>query len=117
MTAECSSIYIRLPEEKCIEVAVTDHIFDDLSVYRGILEDEETRVFEYQCTTEDEVIEVAHDADAILTTNYQYYTKRVIDALERCKVIVRTGIGVDSVDIEAATKKGNNGRECAGLLS
>jgi D-3-phosphoglycerate dehydrogenase len=33
-------------------------------------------------------------------------TKRVIAAMERCRIIVRYGIGVDSIDIPAATERG-----------
>ncbi len=54
------------------------------------------------CTTEDEVIEAAKDADAIITAETQI-TRRVMEALPKCKVIVRYGHGFDTVDIDAAT--------------
>jgi D-3-phosphoglycerate dehydrogenase len=54
---------------------------------------------------ETELIELARDADAII--NYlAKVTARVINSLERCQVIVRRGIGYDSVDVSAATAKG-----------
>ncbi|GAI91243.1 unnamed protein product, partial [marine sediment metagenome] len=57
------------------------------------------------CTTEDEIIEAAKDADAILTVFVQI-TRRVMEALPKCKVIVRYGIGFDNIDVDAATDNG-----------
>ncbi len=58
-----------------------------------------------RCKTEDEVIEAARDADAILLV-FSPLTRRVIESLHNCKVIVRYGVGVDNVDVEAATDYG-----------
>ena len=56
-------------------------------------------------TTEDELIELTRDADAII--NYLIkITPRVINSLERCRVIVRRGIGYDTVDVAAAAARG-----------
>jgi D-3-phosphoglycerate dehydrogenase len=87
------------------KVVVTDHVFDNLDIQRGVLKDI-AEVQEFQCETEDEVIAAAADADAVMTTNYQHYTARVLETLNKCRVIVRTGIGVDSVDVPAATRLG-----------
>jgi len=57
------------------------------------------------CVTEDEIIEAAKDADAILTGGAQM-TRRVMEALPKCKVIVRYGVGYDTVDVDAATDNG-----------
>lgn len=59
----------------------------------------------HQAKTEDEVIAVARDADAIIL-QYAPITGRVLDALPRCRVAVRYGVGVDTVDLEAATARG-----------
>ena len=54
---------------------------------------------------EAELIELTRDADAVI--NYlALVTERVINSLARCQVIVRRGIGYDSVDVSAATAKG-----------
>ncbi|GAI24200.1 unnamed protein product, partial [marine sediment metagenome] len=55
------------------------------------------------CNTEDEVIEAAKDADGIIN-QYAPITRRVIESLKRCKVIARYGVGVDNIDVEAATE-------------
>jgi len=54
------------------------------------------------CTTESEIIEAAKDADAILVV-FAQITRRVMEMLPKCKVIVRYGIGFDTIDIDAAT--------------
>ena len=60
---------------------------------------------EVDCTTEDEIIEAAKDADAILVVAAQI-TRRVMEMLPKCKVIVRYGIGFDTIDVNAATDNG-----------
>ena len=59
----------------------------------------------YACRTEDDVIEHGRDADALLV-GAAPISRRVIKHLTRCKVIVRYGIGVDVVDVAAATEHG-----------
>src|ERR1700736_2858570 len=44
------------------------------------------------------------DADGVLTVRAAI-TERVINAMERCRIIVRYGIGVDNIDIAAATQR------------
>jgi D-3-phosphoglycerate dehydrogenase len=56
-------------------------------------------------TTEDEVIRMAADADAILVVRASI-TARVMDALPRLRVIGRYGVGVDNIDVEAARERG-----------
>ncbi len=57
------------------------------------------------CITEDEIIEAARDADAILVMAAQT-TRRVMEALPKCKVIVNYGVGYDTIDVDAATDNG-----------
>jgi len=55
---------------------------------------------------EDDVIKYAHDADAVIVGPTEPYTRRVIEALTKCKVISRVGIGCDNIDIYTATEYG-----------
>ena len=57
------------------------------------------------CTTEIEIIEATKDADAILTAGAQM-TRRVMEALPKCKAIIRYGVGYDTIDVDAATDNG-----------
>lgn len=54
---------------------------------------------------EDTLIRECQDADAVMVS-YVEMTERIINALERCKIIVRCGMGVNNVDIPAATRRG-----------
>ena len=54
---------------------------------------------------EPEFIAAARGADAIYAKGMRI-TKEVIDALENCKVITLGTVGVDSVDVKAATARG-----------
>jgi D-3-phosphoglycerate dehydrogenase len=54
------------------------------------------------CTCEADLIERAAGAEAILTYGAQM-TRSVMEKLPDCKVIVRYGVGYDTVDVDAAT--------------
>src|SRR5205807_3568018 len=54
---------------------------------------------------EDAFIAVARDADAMYAKGMRI-TKKIIDGLERCRVISLVTVGVDSVDVAAATARG-----------
>lgn len=56
------------------------------------------------CLTEEEVIRVAGEADAILVREAPIGS-RVIRALTRCRAIVRYGVGVDNIDLETAKRR------------
>jgi len=56
------------------------------------------------CNTEDEIIAAARDADAVITL-MQPYSRRVIQGLEKCKLIFNAGTGFDTIDVQAATEK------------
>jgi D-3-phosphoglycerate dehydrogenase len=56
-------------------------------------------------TDEDGFIAAARDADAVYAKGVPI-TRRIIDGLERCRVIALGTVGVDSVDVAAATARG-----------
>lgn len=56
-------------------------------------------------TEQDKVIETVKDAEVILFTDVSL-NKEVIDSLEKCKLIIRYGIGYDNVDIKRAAERG-----------
>jgi D-3-phosphoglycerate dehydrogenase len=55
---------------------------------------------------EPELLEKIADADALVIRSQTKVTKKVIDAARRLRVIGRAGVGVDNVDVEAATARG-----------
>jgi D-3-phosphoglycerate dehydrogenase len=86
-------------------VAVTDSVFPSLEPERRVLSPLGVELRHGQCRSEEEVITLAHDADAVLNC-YAKMTARVIERLQRCRIIARYGIGVDSVDLVAASRAG-----------
>jgi len=57
------------------------------------------------CSNEDDIMAAAQDADAVVTL-MQPYTRRVIEHLEKCRLIYNAGTGFDSIDLKAATEAG-----------
>ncbi len=63
-------------------------------------------VIKYErCATEEAVIAACHDADGIINV-FEPFTRRVIENLDKCKIISKVGIGLDGTDIDAATEHG-----------
>jgi D-3-phosphoglycerate dehydrogenase len=58
-----------------------------------------------QVQKEEDLIRVCKEADG-LVNQYALLTRRVLENLPRCKVVSRYGVGVDSVDLKAATDLG-----------
>jgi D-3-phosphoglycerate dehydrogenase / 2-oxoglutarate reductase len=84
-------------------VVIADYDYGDVDIERAIIEHAGFELTAAQCKSEDEVIEVAHEAAAVVA-QYATITARVIAELPNCRVIARYGTGVDIVDVEAATK-------------
>jgi D-3-phosphoglycerate dehydrogenase len=55
-----------------------------------------------EASSEDELIANIREADVVLVAAAQI-TRRVLDNLPRCRCVVRYGIGLDNVDLKAAT--------------
>ena len=58
-----------------------------------------------QAKKEDDVIRVCREADGVIT-QYAQMTRAVLEQLPRCKVIARYGVGVDNIDLKAASELG-----------
>jgi len=54
---------------------------------------------------EDELIDYVKDADAIIL-QFAKISKKVLDRLEKCRIISRYAIGVDNIDVKEAKKRG-----------
>jgi len=86
-------------------VAVTDYVFPSLEPEQRVLAPLGVELRPGQCKSEEEIIELTQGADGVLNC-YAKMTARVIEKLNRCKIIARYGIGVDNVDVVAATRAG-----------
>ena len=65
----------------------------------------DAEIVEIDGSSENSFIAGAHDCDALYAKGMKF-TKRMIDGLERCKIIALGTVGSDYVDVEAATAKG-----------
>ena len=54
---------------------------------------------------EDETVSRTSDADGLIVVDSPI-TRKVLSGLEHCKVVLRTGVGYDVIDVEAATELG-----------
>src|SRR6059036_3181416 len=65
----------------------------------------DAEIVEVTAPSEDEFIAAARDADALIAKG-RPITRRIIDGLQRCKVIALGSVGADTVDVAAATARG-----------
>ena len=86
-------------------VVITDCDHDSVDPERAVLDGHDVDLRVLQCRTPEEVAAQAADAD-VLINQYVPVTAEVLDALPRCRLVVRYGVGVDNVDVEAAASRG-----------
>ncbi len=72
---------------------------------REILEAAGFEVLAHRVPTEDDISGLVADADALIV-QHNKVGPRVIDAMRRCRIIVRYGVGYDNLDTEYAARKG-----------
>lgn len=89
---------------RILKVVITDYDYGDVDVERPVIEGAGFELVAAQCKREEELIEVAHDADAVIC-QYARVGEKTINAFTNCRLIARYGIGVDIVDVEAATRR------------
>jgi D-3-phosphoglycerate dehydrogenase / 2-oxoglutarate reductase len=87
------------------KIVITDHVFPSLATEQALLGAIGATIVLLAATSERDLLDAVADADALLVC-YAPITSRVIDRMEKCRVIARYGIGVDNVDLEAAAAKG-----------
>ncbi len=88
-----------------MKIVITDYRFPDVEQERRAVEAVGGTLVTGQATTEDQVADLCRDADGVLTARAPVGA-RAISAMQRCRIIVRYGIGVDTVDVAAATARG-----------
>ncbi len=86
-------------------VVLTDQAFPDTNVERERLAEIGASLEVLSDSSAENIRARAGLADAVLTT-YAPLDRTTIEALERCKIIARYGVGVDNIDLEAAREHG-----------
>jgi D-3-phosphoglycerate dehydrogenase len=87
------------------KAVVVDCDHSSIDIERGVLKDVCDEVPWLACKTEDEIIAQCGEAEGMLL-QYAPATRRVLENLPHCKVIARYGVGVDTIDLEAASERG-----------
>ena len=87
------------------KVVITDYDYGDVEIERAILDKAGARVVALQAKNEEDLFADAHDCSAIMN-QYARVGAATVARMKQCKVIARYGVGVDIVDVDAATNKG-----------
>ncbi len=94
------------------KIVFTDYYYPDnsqemriLSALDGVEIVDCTKIAPGGVKVEEQVLRYAHDADALIV-QFAKISRKVIEGLERCRIISRYAIGVDTIDVEAAREKG-----------
>ena len=86
-------------------MVITDYVWESLDVEQrtlGALAD----IVPMKTKKPEEFLPEAESCDALLNTYAGPITAEVMARMPRCKIIARYGIGVDTIDLEAATRAG-----------
>lgn len=93
------------PESKT--VGVTAGSAFDLDIERSVFEGMDVTLRPVDIEDTDDLITELHDVDAVIDRLLAApYTTAVVDALDRCRIIARCGIGVDALDTDRAAERG-----------
>lgn len=87
------------------DVRITDCDHSSVDVEKKVLDAIAADMKLCQCKTEQEIIEQCSGADGLIN-QYAPLTRNVLSQLKNVKVISRYGVGLDNVDVEAATDYG-----------
>ena len=87
------------------KVVLTDYVWESLDVEHKILDDI-ALITPLQTKRPEEFIAAAADCDAMLNTYAGPITAEVMARMPKCRIIARYGIGVDTIDLDAATVAG-----------
>jgi D-3-phosphoglycerate dehydrogenase len=86
-------------------VLLTDYAWPDLDIERAILKAGNVELVVADKKDAESLAKLAADCDAIMT-NWAKVPESVIAAAPKCKIIARLGIGLDNIDVAAATRRG-----------
>ncbi len=87
------------------KVLITDHVWPSTDPESAVLEAGGAEVVVAPDGEEGTLVELARDADAIMTC-FAQVTENVVRAAEQCVVIGRFGVGVDNIAVSTATELG-----------
>ncbi len=86
-------------------VLLTDYAWPDVEVERELLRSIDAELVVAPAADAGTLANLAADVDAILTC-WAQVPAAVIDAARKCRIIARLGVGLDNIDVAAATRRG-----------
>ena len=86
------------------KVLITDYAWPDLDIERQILQQGGAELLLPARTDVDSLKTAAADVEAIMT-NWAKVPAAVVQAATKCRIIARLGIGLDNIDVAAATER------------
>ena len=87
------------------KVVITDYDYGDLEIEKAILHGVGAEVIPRQAKCEEDLFEAAEDCFGMIN-QYARVGRETIQRMKQCKIIARYGVGVDIVDVDAATVRG-----------
>lgn len=87
------------------KILITDYAWENLDIERRVLAPSGAEIVVAETGSEEEVIALAADVDAILTC-WAPVTSAVLEAAPRCRTVARYGVGLDNIDVGRATELG-----------
>jgi D-3-phosphoglycerate dehydrogenase len=93
-----------MSEEK-LKVVITDSNHPSIEIERKILSEIDAEIILLNSNKKEDIIKIAKDANGIINQRVPI-TREIIKLLNKCKVIARYGVGVDNIDVKAATEYG-----------
>lgn len=88
-----------------MRVVIVDSDHQSFEPERAVAAAHGVELEKVQALSEDDVVRASRDADGIIV-QYAQITRAVLERLPRLRVVGRYGVGVDTVDVEAATELG-----------
>ncbi len=87
------------------KVFMTDCIFPDVDIERRILSAADAELVLASGMDTQTFIREGWDCDAVIAV-YANVDATYIGTMEKCRLIIKMGIGIDNIDVDAATRKG-----------
>ena len=81
-------------------------ITDKINEAAGKILDGVAQVEYIPTLSEDELAQKIKGYDALMVRSQTKVTKKILDSADKLKIVGRAGVGVDNIDIEAATQNG-----------
>lgn len=87
------------------KVVITDYEYPDIDAEKRIISAAGHELAAFQAKSEAALLAATREADAVIV-QYAAITRKVVENMARCRLIIKYGIGVNNIDLEAATERG-----------